>query len=179
MFSARANLTKTDVNKIIKNIEVTYPEGSEVVMTLIEKIRGEGIEEGILKGMEKGMERGIERGMEKGMELGAKQRNIEIAKKLAKINFPIEQIVDITGLTKKEVEKIAADPAFAEEILAELINQGYTGEKLLAEFKKINRQIRPAVEKIIAEADALAKAASENYVDRTDDIFGTDDTEVI
>lgn len=171
MFSARANLTKTDVNKIIKNIEVTYPEGSEVVMTLIEKIRGEGIEEGILKGME--------RGMEKGMELGAKQRNIEIAKKLAKINFPIEQIVDITGLTKKEVEKIAADPAFAEEILAELINQGYTGEKLLAEFKKINRQIRPAVEKIIAEADALAKAASENYVDRTDDIFGTDDTEVI
>ncbi len=93
MFSARANLTKTDVNKIIKNIEVTYPEGSEVVMTLIEKIREEGIEEG----------------MEKGMELGAKQRNIEIAKKLAKINFPIEQIVDITGLTKKEVEKIAAE----------------------------------------------------------------------
>ena len=163
MFSARANLTKTDVNKIIKNIEVTYPEGSEVVMTLIEKFIEEGKEEGILK----------------GMELGAKQSKIEIAKKLAKINFPIEQIVDITGLTKKEVEKIAADPAFAKEILADLINQGYTGEKLLTEFKRINRQIRPAVEKIIAEANDLAKAASENYEDRTDDIFDTDDTEVI
>ncbi len=64
------------------------------------------------------------------------------------------------------------DPAFAEEILADLIDQGYSGEKLLAEFKKINRQIRPAIEKIIEEADTLAKAASENYIDPSDDIFG-------
>lgn len=69
------------------------------------------------------------------------------------------------------------DPAFAEEILADLISQGYSGEKLLSEFKKINRQIRPAVEKIIEEADALAEAASENYIDPTDDIFGTDELE--
>lgn len=69
------------------------------------------------------------------------------------------------------------DPAFAEEILADLISQGYSGEKLLSEFKKINRQIRPAVEKIIEEADALAEAASENYIDPTDDIFGTDESE--
>ena len=52
------------------------------------------------------------------------------------------------------------DPAFAEEILADLISQGYTGEKLLAEFKRINRQVRPAIEKIIEEADALARTAS-------------------
>jgi bifunctional DNA-binding transcriptional regulator/antitoxin component of YhaV-PrlF toxin-antitoxin module len=64
------------------------------------------------------------------------------------------------------------DPAFAEEILADLIDQGYSGEKLLAEFKKINSQIRPAIEKIIEEADTLAKAASENYIDPSDDIFG-------
>ncbi len=67
------------------------------------------------------------------------------------------------------------DPAFAEEILSDLISQGYTGEKLLSEFKRINRQIRPAVEKIIEEADALAKAATDNYIDQTDDIFGFDD----
>ena len=67
------------------------------------------------------------------------------------------------------------DPAFAEEILADLINHGYTGEKLLTEFKRINRQVRPAIEKIIEEADALARTASENYIDPTEDIFGTTD----
>ena len=69
------------------------------------------------------------------------------------------------------------DPAFAEEILSGLVRQGYTGEKLLAEFKKINRQVRPAIEKIIEEADALAKTASQNYTDQTDAIFGTDESE--
>ncbi len=67
------------------------------------------------------------------------------------------------------------DPAFAEEILSDLIEQGYSGQKLLSEFKRISRQIRPAVEKLIEEADALAKAASTNYIDQTDDIFGSND----
>ena len=65
--------------------------------------------------------------------------------------------------------------AFAEEILSDLIKQGYSGQKLLSEFKRINRQVRPAVEKLIEEADALAKEASTNYIDRTNDIFGIDD----
>ena len=63
------------------------------------------------------------------------------------------------------------DPHFAEEILADLINQGYTGNKLLAEFKKTNRKVRPAAEKLIEEADKIAETASTNYIDRTDDIF--------
>lgn len=67
--------------------------------------------------------------------------------------------------------------AFTEEILEDLINKGFAGEKLLSEFKKINSQVRPAIEKIIEEADALAKVASENYVDPTDDIFSTDELE--
>jgi len=69
------------------------------------------------------------------------------------------------------------DLAFSEEILADLISQGYAGEKLLSEFKKITHQVRPAIEKIIEEADALAKASSENYSDPTDAIFRTDELE--
>ena len=38
-----------------KGHETTYPEGSEVVMTLAEKFREEGKEEGIMKGVEKGI----------------------------------------------------------------------------------------------------------------------------
>lgn len=69
------------------------------------------------------------------------------------------------------------EPAFSEEILADLISQGYTGEKLLSEFKKMTHQVRPAIEKIIEEADALAKASAENYIDPTDAIFGNDEQE--
>jgi bifunctional DNA-binding transcriptional regulator/antitoxin component of YhaV-PrlF toxin-antitoxin module len=67
------------------------------------------------------------------------------------------------------------DPAFAEEMLSDLIEQGYSGQKLLSEFKRLSRQIRPAVEKIIQEADTIAREASINYFDSTDEIFGPDD----
>ncbi|SDY98310.1 AbrB/MazE/SpoVT family DNA-binding domain-containing protein [Tindallia californiensis] len=69
------------------------------------------------------------------------------------------------------------DSAFAEEILADLIEQGYSDEKLLTEFRKMNRRIRPAVEKLIDEADEIAKLASTDYADPTDDIFGDEETE--
>lgn len=69
------------------------------------------------------------------------------------------------------------DSFFSEEILKDLIEQGYSGEKLLSEFKNINRKIRPAVENLIAEADRIAEAASKNYYDKTEDIFGDEDTE--
>jgi bifunctional DNA-binding transcriptional regulator/antitoxin component of YhaV-PrlF toxin-antitoxin module len=69
------------------------------------------------------------------------------------------------------------DSAFAEEILADLIKQGYSGEKLLDEFKNINRTVRPAVEKLIDEADRIAKTSSLNYADQTDDIFCVEETE--
>lgn len=60
---------------------------------------------------------------------------------------------------------------FAEEILKDLISQGYSGEELLKEFKRINRKVRPAVEKVIEEADDLARKVAEDYVDYTADIF--------
>ena len=65
-----------------------------------------------------------------------------------------------------------AGSAFSEEILEDLINQGFTGEKLLSEFKKMNKKIRPAIEDLIEEADEIARKASIDYKDPTDDIFG-------
>ena len=41
----------------------------------------------------------------------------------------------------------------------------------------VNRKVRHAVEKLIEEADKIAKAASTNYVNPTDDIFGDEETE--
>lgn len=66
------------------------------------------------------------------------------------------------------------ESAFSEQILADLIQQGFTGEQLLSEFTKISRKIRPAVDKLIEEADRIAEAASVNYMDRTDDVFSNE-----
>lgn len=63
---------------------------------------------------------------------------------------------------------------FNEEILKDLIKQGLSGEQLLYEFKKIKSNLRPAVEKLIEEADKVAESSSVKYLDITDDIFGDD-----
>ena len=55
IFSARVDLTKEVANEIMNKIETTYPEGSEVVMTLAEKFREEGVEKGIEMGEKKSL----------------------------------------------------------------------------------------------------------------------------
>lgn len=62
---------------------------------------------------------------------------------------------------------------FAEQILADLLKEGYTGDELLAQFKAVQRKVRPAVEKLIADADVLA--SSEGTSPGLDDLFGTED----
>lgn len=57
-------------------------------------------------------------------------------------------------------------------ILADLIDEGYAGAELLAEFRARRTKIRPAVEAILAEADTAAKGEGEFY--RPEDIFGED-----
>ena len=62
---------------------------------------------------------------------------------------------------------------FAEQILADLIRQGYSGEELLEKFKQAQRKIRPAVEVMLAEADRVAGSKSREY--SLEDVFGTED----
>lgn len=60
---------------------------------------------------------------------------------------------------------------FAEQILADLLNQGYTGDELLEQFKSAQRQVRPAMERLIKEADAVASKPKGKAVS-LDDLFG-------
>jgi len=48
----------------------------------------------------------IKEGKEEGRKEGRKEANIEIAKKLIKKGMSVEEIADITGLTKEEIEKL-------------------------------------------------------------------------
>lgn len=47
---------------------------------------------------------------------------------------------------------------FAEEILADLIAQGYSGNELLEQFKLQSKKVRPAVKAMIAEANETAES---------------------
>jgi bifunctional DNA-binding transcriptional regulator/antitoxin component of YhaV-PrlF toxin-antitoxin module len=60
--------------------------------------------------------------------------------------------------------------AFAEEILGDLIAQGFSGDDLLSKFKNMRRQIRPAVEEMLTEAELAAdgKAPFSTY----EEVFG-------
>ena len=55
------------------------------------------------------LEEAQERGIKRGVELGSKEKAVEIAKNLIKIGLSEDQIVESTGLSKEEIEKLKND----------------------------------------------------------------------
>lgn len=84
-------------------MEIGLREGKEKGM---EQGMQKGIQQGIEKGIQQGIEEGIQQGIRQGKQEGIKEANIENAKVMKKLNIPIEQIMEITKLTKEEIEKI-------------------------------------------------------------------------
>ena len=62
-----------------------------------------GERDGEKRGEARGKKLGEKIGKKLGIELGLKQKSIETAKKLLKRDMPIEEIVDITELSKEEI----------------------------------------------------------------------------
>lgn len=59
---------------------------------------------------------------------------------------------------------------FAEQVLADLIAEGYSGQELLSEFKSRQSRVRPAVEKMLKTAKDAANGIGEYY--SYEDVFG-------
>ena len=57
-------------------------------------------------GYDKGYDSGYNSGRDSGTLEGEKKKSIEIAKKLKSMNVDIQTIVESTGLTKEEIEKL-------------------------------------------------------------------------
>ena len=66
----------------------------------------EGKEQGIKEGKEQGIKEGKEQGIKEGKEQGIKIKQKEIAKKLLKMEFTIEDIIMVTGLKKEDIEQL-------------------------------------------------------------------------
>ena len=55
---------------------------------------------------ERGMNKGIEQGTKQGIEQGKNETKLDIAKEMLKKNLSLKDIVEITGLTKEEIDKL-------------------------------------------------------------------------
>ena len=62
---------------------------------------------------------------------------------------------------------------FSEQILADLIAKGLSGQALLTKFKETSKKIKPALKNLIDEADSIAKGGEKGAT--MEDIFGTED----
>jgi len=87
-------------------------------------------------------------------------------------NNEAECILQEDGLFIRPVrEDIGGE--FAEQILADLISQGFEGSALLEKFKEQSRAVRPAVQKMIEEAEAYVRSGK-GEIPR-DELFGTEE----
>jgi len=62
---------------------------------------------------------------------------------------------------------------FSEQILADLIAQGISGQELLIKFKEMSKKIAPAMDRLFSEADSIAKGDKKGAT--MVDIFGAED----
>ena len=79
--------------------ELVYAEGHA-------KGHAEGLAEGILEGHAEGLAEGIAEGRAEGLTEGRKDEKLNIARRLKAKNMRPEEILEITGLTLEEIEKI-------------------------------------------------------------------------
>ena len=66
----------------------------------------QGLREGLEQGIRQGKEQGIKEGLEQGIKQGKEQEKVELAKKMKEKGFDIDTIIEITQLTKEQIESI-------------------------------------------------------------------------
>lgn len=88
------------------------------------------------------------------------------------IGNKVECILQEDGILLRPVQD-SNDGELSEQILEDLISQGYSGQELLQRFKEQRKKIRPAVKKLIKEADTLVRE-DEGKVSM-DELFGTEE----
>lgn len=76
-------------------------------------------------------------------------------------------------MTKSEIiiRPIRQETEFAEDILKDLIAKGYQGDQLLEEFRNTRSKIRPAIKKMIEEAESAAKNLKGSGDNQMNEIF--------
>ncbi len=61
---------------------------------------------GLEEGMEVGFDKGVEKGIEIGIERGIEQEAMRMAAKLKSLGIEMNIILESTGLTREQIEKL-------------------------------------------------------------------------
>ena len=91
---------------------ISEDEKMQRIIELREKARRDEhaiYSKGVDDGIEKGIKEGIEQGVEQGKIERAKEEKIQIAKNMLQRGFSKQEIMDITGLTSKEIEELISN----------------------------------------------------------------------
>ena len=83
---------------------VLSPEQAIEFMKLDEY--NKGIEDGEARGERRGIEIGEARGERRGIEIGKHNTRLNFAKTMLKNNYSIDNIMEITGLSREEIEEL-------------------------------------------------------------------------
>ena len=62
-----------------------------------------GLNKGLKEGLKKGLDKGLKEGLKEGLKKGEKNKSIEIAKNMLKLNIDINTISKSTGLSIEEI----------------------------------------------------------------------------
>ena len=68
--------------------------------------------------------------------------------------------------------RVTGGGEFSEQILSDLISQGYEGQELLEKFKEYSKAVRPAVIKMLEDNEAFTRS-DEGRIPM-DELFGTE-----
>ena len=93
----KRNAGKSSVINAMTNAGIAIDPNKEVV-NMCEAIR-QMVDEGIMLGEKRGEER--------GKKQGSMNEKLIIARRMLEKNYPMEQVVDLTMLTKQEVEELS------------------------------------------------------------------------
>lgn len=105
----------------------------------------------------------------------SKKRQITIPQRFFEQLNIGDEVECIMTNTEIIIRPVRHETEFAEEILKDLVAQGLQGEQLLTEFRNTRAKIRPAVKKMIEEAEQLAEQLNGTGDDQMNQIFS--DTE--
>lgn len=101
----------------------------------------------------------------------SKKRQITIPQRFfEKLNIG-DEVECIMTNSEIIIRPVRQETEFAEEILKDLISKGLQGEQLLAEFRNTRAKIRPAIKRMIEEAEHLAQQLDGTGDDMMKEIF--------
>jgi bifunctional DNA-binding transcriptional regulator/antitoxin component of YhaV-PrlF toxin-antitoxin module len=86
------------------------------------------------------------------------------------ITDEVECVMTGTEIVIRPLSDVSGE--FDEQILADLINQGYSGKDLLKRFKEMRRRIEPAIERMIDDAKLAAEGKTEYF--KYEDLFDSE-----